>query len=625
MCGIAGLLVAGEAVAYEQALWRMTRALAARGPDGEGYFLDGPIGLGHRRLAVIDVAGGRQPLHSEDGAITAIVNGEIYNFGALRRELERAGHRFATRSDSEVVVHGYETWGEGVLERLDGMFAFALWDREQRRLLLARDRMGEKPLFTAEAAGVFAFASELKALKHVPGLPGGLDHHALAHYLVYEAVPAPAALIEGVRKLEPGCWLDVRPGRAPSTHRYWDFHFPARHRRDPGLPDELLTELRRAVQTRLVSDVPLGVLLSGGVDSAAVAALAVETRPDLATFSIGFDDPGFDESPYARRVAAHLGTRHHEERLSAASVLDLLPQVGQLLDEPIGDSSIVPTHLLARFVRRHVTVALGGDGGDELFAGYPTFQAERAAALLDRLPVRLRTLGYAAADAVAARLPASLGYFSWDFKLRSFLRGAHMTGVRRHQLWLGAFTPAAALTLLGQETRTDLLATIDQRLDRCDARNPWDRLLYFYAKGYLADQVLTKVDRASMAVGLEVRAPLLAPNVVALASTVAPELRLAGRTTKWILKRAVRDLLPADILRRRKQGFAMPLGRWLQGPLRPLLEEELGPARLASTGLFDPFLVRRLIDEHIAGRADHRKPLWTLFAFQRWHAEWHRT
>jgi asparagine synthase (glutamine-hydrolysing) len=635
VCGIAGILAREAGAVDEVALRRMTDALRARGPDGEGYHVDGAIGLGHRRLAIIDVEGGHQPLYSEDRRVAVIVNGEIYNFRELRRELEAAGHVFATRSDSEVIAHGYEAWGERVLDHIDGMFALVIWDAAAQRLLLARDRMGEKPLYWAELPGPgggLAFASELKALRHAPGLVPEVDPAQLARYLVYEYVPAPASLLRGVKKLEPGTFLLARPGQAPVVSKYWDLGVRGdsvgRLGDARAAAAELLAELRRSVRERLVSDVPLGVFLSGGIDSSTVAALAAEARggEGIDTFSIGFDDGGlgFDESAHARRVARHIGSRHHEERLAPAAALELLPAIGRLLDEPIGDSSIVPTHLLARFARRSVTVALGGDGGDELFAGYPTFQAERVARVLDQVPERVRAVAVAAGGRLAEALPVGLGYLPFDFKLKQFLRGASLSGATRHQAWLGSFAPAEALAALSPEAARaagpHLYDVVDRRMAACPSPDPWDRLMYFYAKGYLADQVLTKVDRATMAVGLEGRAPLLATRVVELAARLRPSLRLRGLTTKYLLKKAVRGLVPDDILDRRKQGFAMPIGRWLKHELRDLMEEELGAARL--DGFFEPAAVRRLMVDHLSGKSDNRKPLWTLLALQRWRREY---
>jgi len=385
---------------------------------------------------------------------------------------------------------------------------------------------------------------------------------------------------------------------------------------------QLLVELRRSVRERLVSDVPLGVFLSGGIDSSSVAALAAEERGgDIDTFSIGFDDPSFDESPMARLVAKHIGSRHHEERISAQAALELMPDIGKLLDEPIGDASIVPTHLLARFARKHVTVALGGDGGDELFAGYPTFQAERVAALLDQTPRPLRAAAARAGLRMGDILPTSLGYLSLDFKVRQFWRGAALPLARRHQAWLGSFTPAEVVHVVGSPLVEDELHEPAESRAVAPSGDRWDRLLHFYARGYLGDQVLTKVDRATMAVGLEGRAPLLDSRIVALACRLSPALRLRGFRTKFLLKQAMRHHLPDTILHRKKQGFAMPVGRWLTHELRPLLEDDLGEARLRDAGL-SPAPVRRLVAEHLDGRADHRKPLWTLIAYQRWREAW---
>jgi asparagine synthase (glutamine-hydrolysing) len=625
VCGIAGILVADGQVP-RPALEAMTAALADRGPDGVGFHVEGSIGLGHRRLAVIDVTGGHQPLYSEDRQVVVVVNGELYNFVALRAELEKLGHRFATKSDCEVLAHGYEAWGDAVVDRIEGMFAFAIWDARRERLVLGRDRMGEKPLFWARLpGGGIAFASELKALKRAPGIAGDIDPASLARYLVYEYVPAPFSMIRGVRKLPPGGLLVASRGqieeRQALTIPLLGDDEPREHDVDRAASN-LLMELRRSVRERLVSDVPLGVFLSGGIDSSSVAALAAEELGGkIDTFSMGFEDPTFDEAPMARLVAEHIGSRHHEERVSPRAALDLMPDIGRLLDEPLGDASIVPTHLLARFARRHVTVALGGDGGDELFSGYPTFQAERAAALLDHAPAALRGVAVRAGTRFASALPTRHGYFSFDFRARRFLRGAVQPLARRHQAWIGALLPADALAIVDAPLDEDELWRDAESRAVAPSQNRWDRLLHFYARGFLGDQVLTKVDRATMAVGLEGRAPLLDSKIIALACSLDPALRMRGLTTKYVLKRAMRHHLPQTILARKKQGFAMPVGSWLTRELRPLLEEDLGVARLEAAG-FRPAPVRRLVDEHLAGRADHRKPLWSLIAYQRWHEVW---
>ncbi len=629
MCGIAGILSRAGERPDEAALRAMTDALIHRGPDGDGIYLDGPIALGHRRLAIIDVAGGAQPMHAAGGRITGVVNGEIYNFAALRARLEARGHNFATRSDSEVVVHGYAEWGAELLDRLDGMFALAVWDAGAGELLLARDRMGEKPLYYAERGGSLLFASELRALLRHPAIDLEVDPDALARYLVYDYVPPPRTILCGVHKLAAGEQLIARPGSGGAPRRYWELPLA------PEPPGGRITELdagaaelravlSRAVASRLVSDVPLGVFLSGGLDSSLVAVLAARARGgDLDTFSIAFDDPSYDESPWARRVARHIGARHHERRVTAGDLLDLVPRLGQLLDEPLADGSLVPTHLLARFARERVTVALGGDGSDELFGGYPTFVAEaitgRAA---DRLPARAARLLARAGRRLERRLPALTDNFAPAFIAAHFLQGLGERGARRHQAWLAATDVADVAALLGPAASAaaagDLLDHAGALAARCASPDRWDRLLAFYAGGYLADDMLPKIDRASMAVSLEVRSPMLAREVVELACRLAPPLRVRGRETKRTLRRAARGLLPDAVIDRGKHGFGMPIAGWLRGPLAEFARDTLAPARLESDGLLDGGAAARALDDHIAGRRDHRKLLWSLLAFQAW-------
>ncbi len=614
----------------------MTAALWRRGPDGEGFHIAstaaGSIALGHRRLAVIDVAGGAQPLYSASKDIASIVNGEIYNFVALRHELEQRGYRFITRSDSEVVAHGYAEWGTDVLERLEGQFAIAIWDARDSSLLLARDRMGEKPLYYAERNGAVIFASELKALLRHPDIALDIDLQALAEYLVYEYVPAPHAIVRGVRKLAPGGFLLAKPDRI-QLGTYWDLPLGrAASGRVSNLDDaagELRQAVERSVKQRLVADVPLGVFLSGGLDSSLIAALARRIHNGaVETFSLGFVEPSYDESPHAREVARFLGTEHREFIATADDALDLIASLGELLDEPLGDASIIPTHLLARFTRQHVTVALSGDGGDELFDGYPTIQADFSVGwLVDRAHRRVRRAMQQTLSALAARLPVSTENFSLDFKLKQLARGIDERGPYRHQAWLASFLPKEIPRLLTPETAaelagTDLYAIISDRLARLEAISPDspspDQRMYFYCKGYLGDGVLTKVDRASMHVALEVRAPLLDTAVIDLACRVAPSLRSRGLTTKRVLKRAARGLVPDSIIDRPKHGFGMPLASWLRGPLAELVQDTLSPARLKRDGWLDPQTIQTMIQDHLAGKANHRKPLWTLLAFHAW-------
>lgn len=640
MCGITGWVVGPGGQIERGLLEHMTDALSRRGPDDRGMYIDeeGGCGLGHRRLSIIDLAGGHQPLGTEDGRVQAVVNGEIYNFVALREHLQRCGHRFSTRSDSEVVIHGYREWGEGVVTRLEGMFAFALWDADERVLLLGRDRMGQKPLYFARVGPVdqpsLLFGSEAKALFAHPEVSRDPSPLGLARYLCFENVPEGGALTEGMEKLRPGEYLVYeRQTGALRRETYWQMRFsgsPEHAVTDGKSESELVRLLQErlltSVEARLVSDVPLGVLLSGGIDSSAIAAAM--TRLGVSgpkSFSVAFEDASFDESSHARRVAEHLGTEHHEERLAPEAMLDILPEVASLMCEPIGDASIIPTYLLSRFTRKSVTVALGGDGGDELFLGYPTFQADVWARALDRVlprPVEAG-LGWLAGQAARA-LPVSRKNFSLDFKIKRFAQGMGFDADQRHQAWLGSFLPRQLEQVLAPGLREAAFAEppyamVSKVLDAHDASHPLDRAALQYARLYLAGGVLVKVDRASMAHSLEVRAPFLDRRMVELAAAIPPRLRMKGMNTKYLLKEAVRPWLPEGIVDRPKKGFGVPIADWIRGPLKGWATDLLAEHKLRREGLLNPVAVSRLVDEHMKGRADHRKPLWTLLAFEMWY------
>jgi asparagine synthase (glutamine-hydrolysing) len=638
MCGIAGIVDPTGAAVDADLLRRMTRALAPRGPDGEGFWLAPGVGLGHRRLSIIDLSvAGTQPMGGEDGAVQVTFNGEIYNFATLADELSALGHRFRSRCDTEVLVHGYEEWGEGLLDRIDGMFAFAIWDGRRKRLFAARDRMGKTPFPWAQlppSGGpppLFAFGSELKVLLCVPGVDRTVSPEALGRYLAFEYVPAPHAIVKGAHKLDASEYLSLDlaadPAAAPAVRRYWELPFPDAHgpRREEEAAEELRTLLGRAVKRRLMSDVPLGVFLSGGIDSSTVVALmaAAGGHGGIKSFSIGFSDASFDETSHARVVARRFGTEHREDQLTPSALLGILPEVMGFLDEPLADASIIPTYLLARFTRQHVTVALGGDGGDELFAGYPTFKAEKLARdFYDRLPAPLGSLGAAVARRAAGLLPAGTDYFSLDFKVNQFLRGVSATGPRRHQRWMSSFLPEEQDVLLAPEIRRqlagDVLDDVDARAEKTPARDSWDVIMDYYCRFYLTGDINVKVDRATSAVGLEARAPFLDTDVVSFACRLPPELRMDGLVTKRILKTAMRGLLPDEILDRPKQGFGVPVARWMKEDLLPLLREELHPEKIKREGFFAAETVTRILDEHVSGRHDHRKQLWTLLVFEQW-------
>jgi len=622
VCGIVGnVLARGDRSPDPAVLKRMNDRLAHRGPDDEGSFVEGPAALAMRRLEIIDLATGHQPMSGEDRRVWAVFNGEIYNYRELTAELAGRGHAFQTRSDTEVIVHGYEERGLASLGDLEGMFALALWDAPARTLVLARDRLGIKPLYYAALPDQIVFASELRALLEHPAIDRTLDLTALSRYLAHEYVPAPASILRSIRKLPAGHWLTYTDGRV-KVEPYWTVGF---HSEGTIGAAEAIERLRAvldlAVRQHMVSDVPLGVFLSGGIDSSTVAAFASRhVGGRLKTFSIGFEDPSFDESAHARRVAKTLGTDHHEEVLDSRGALDLVERLPDLLDEPLGDASLIPTFLLSRFTRRSVTVALSGDGGDELFAGYPTYQAHRLARGVEAIP---RWLRRRLVRPAVERLPVSFSNLSLDFKLKRFLEGMEYADVERHAVWLGSFTPAEQRVLFTRETlaRMDAppsYAAFHEILAAAPSMQGLERMLYLDLKGYLGEGVLTKTDRASMACSLEVRVPLLDRRVVELAARLPMALKLRGLTTKWVLKRALAGVLPPEILARPKKGFGIPIGHWFRDELRPLVRDLCGRDAIRRGGLFRPEAVERLLSEHESGRRDHRKKLYTLLAFQLW-------
>ncbi|HKB24484.1 MAG TPA: asparagine synthase (glutamine-hydrolyzing) [Methylomirabilota bacterium] len=600
---------------------RMTDTLRHRGPDSEGFHLDDFVALGVRRLSIIDRETGDQPISNESGTVWGALNGEIYNFRALRAQLEGRGHRFRTRSDTEVLVHAYEEYGEACVSHFEGMFACVVWDAPRRLLFLARDRMGEKPLYYAAGPDAFVFGSELRAILAHPAVPRELSPEGLAAYLAFEYVPDPQSMIAGVAKLPPGHTLSVSPGDPPRIKQYWDISFaPDDSVHESEWCARVLGQLETSVRQRLVADVPVGIFLSGGLDSSAVVALAARAGGGaVQTFSLGFEEPSYDERAFARAVAQHCGTDHHEITFTPADGRRLLDEVGDLLDEPLVDGSFLPTYALSRFARRSITVALSGDGGDELFCGYPTFLAERGARWLERWPRWLVT----ATSRAVERLPSSPRYGSVDFLLKQFFRGLPHDPALRTQLLLGGLTAPERARLVSPWlaphcARADRDDTLARALTGVIGLGPLERAIYQHCKFYLAGQNLATVDRASMASGLEVRAPFLDHNLVELAGRVPSALKVRGLTTKYILKRALHGVLPPAILERRKQGFGVPIGLWLRGPLRPVLEERLSPERVAHVGLFDPAATGRLVAEHLGGRHDHRKILWALLMFDAW-------
>jgi len=614
MCGLAGFVGPGT----QGTLRAMGAALAHRGPDGEGVEIDRGAGvhLLHRRLAVIDLAGGAQPMWNEDRTVAVIFNGEIYNHLDLRRELAGRGHVFRTdHSDTEALVHGYEEWGEALPSRLNGMFAFAVYDRPRGRLFLARDRMGKKPLYYACRPGLFAFASELGALLVHPGIERRTDRKSLQKLFAYGFIPSPRSLYEGIARLPGGHHMTfdlARPG-VFAIRKYWEFAIeppdaiPADPERAWG--EELRHLLGQAVRRRLMSDVPLGVLLSGGIDSSAVLAYAREALGNgrIETFSIGFREASFDESAHARAVAARFGADHHEEILDLERARELVPYVLGRLDEPLGDPSIVPTYQLCEFARRRVTVALGGDGGDELFAGYDPFKALGVAAWYNRLLPGWMKSGV---RRLAELLPVSEANMALEFRVKRGLRGASYPPKLWNPAWLGPLEPCEIEALFGEPVAADeLYEEAIAAWESSRATHLVDKTLEFYARLYLPDDILAKADRASMMASLELRSPFLDQDLVEFARRIPHEYKYRHGRTKYLLKAALRGVVPDPVLDRPKKGFGIPFARWMRS------WEGRGFDRAAAM-VGNPGWVRDVLEQHRAGKRDHRMPLWCLLALE---------
>lgn len=606
MCGIAGFFGVGD----QDILKRMTSRLVHRGPDDEGFLVQPDLGvhLGFRRLAILDLAGGRQPMTTADGALSIVFNGEIYNFRELRKELMDLGARFQTdHSDTEVLLHGYRCWGEDLPRHLSGMWAFAIMDRGQQRVFLSRDHFGKKPLFYFAGANAFVFASELTALREHPAVPTTLSRRALQKYFGYGYVPAPLTFYEGVHKLPAAHNLvfDLRD-RPLRVQRYWQYtpepfeERPANAEERWG--EELAARLDAAVQRRLVADVPVGSFLSGGIDSSLVAALALRHAGAgrLKTFSIGFEEATFDETRYARMVAQHIGANHQVETLSIRRALELLPEIAARWDEPIADSSMLPTYLLCQHARRQVTVALGGDGADELFAGYDPFRALRYAQAWARLVPRPV---HGAIAMLAAHLPVSHRYMSFDFRVKRTLRGLGYPAHLWLPVWMAPLAPDELAELFNEPVDPhDVFSEAIDTWDGCASNDPVERTIAFYIRLYLQDDILVKVDRASMLHSLEVRAPFLDRDLVDFLRRLPSDMKLRGSTTKYLLRKIAAPLLPAEILTRSKQGFAVPIGQWFR--------DNAMPARPMEGAVNAAFWQGRL-DRHRQQASDERAYLWS--------------
>jgi asparagine synthase (glutamine-hydrolysing) len=587
----------------------MSTTLVHRGPDADGQLVDGPVGIASRRLSIIDLQTGDQPIANEDGTVHVVQNGELYNYRELRARLEHAGHRFSTHSDTEVLVHLYEEHGDAFAERLRGMFAVALWDARRQRLVLARDRFGIKPLYYRLGADALEFASELRALPR-----GEIDFDALEAFLAFNSVPGPYTIFREVKKLPAGYVLVWEDGEA----RISRFARPApiaaadvRQDDDRELAEELRARLRDSVRAHLIADVPVGVLLSGGVDSSVLAALAAqESSEPVHTFSIGFEERSFDELDDARTVAQRYSTRHEELVLRPDAAL-LLPVLAEVFDEPFADSSALPTYLVSQLAASHVKVALSGEGGDELFGGYYTYAADLLAPRFGGLAAIARPL--------VERLPTSTRRASLDYKAKRFVRGAGLPPLERHHAWKEIFSPDARAELLGRSSSFDPVEVLRSRYAETEGAEPLARLQDVDLGVYLVDDLLVKTDRASMAHSLEARVPYLDPLVAGLAQSLPTRLKVRGMRKKRLLRMAAEPLLPRRIVYGRKRGFSIPAAAWLRGDLEPFARDVLSAETLRRQAFFRPEPVRVLIDRHAAGKEDLSRQLWGLLAFTLWY------
>jgi asparagine synthase (glutamine-hydrolysing) len=626
MCGLVGILgCKGPDEERRELIHRMAATMAHRGPDGEGYVAREDCALGFRRLAIIDVEAESPPFPNEDRSIWTICNGQIYNAPDLTKELIAKGHQLRTETDTEVIPHLYEEYGADLVERLNGMFAFAVWDENRNRLLLARDRAGEKPLYYWHNDDELVFASDLRAFLVHPRIPKALDPVALRRYLTHDFFPAPLSPLQGVHKLPAGHLLIAEDCKV-TIRQYWDladyFIQPELARRSVGdLADELDHRLGEAVRRRSRSDVPFGLFLSGGIDSSAVLSHLAEQQGDgVPVFSIGHTERSFDEASMAEVTARHFKADFNQLILTESDLADGLRRVGAGLGEPLGDASTIPTHLLALLAREKVKVILSGEGADELFAGYPTYIGNRVAEIYNRVPKPVRD---AMVKTALKLTPVSMGNVGLDYLLSRFASAAEKDLVERHHTWFGSYSPAMQQPILAPRVfealaGDDVFGSARSRLDGKDLPDSLSKLLYMDFTMYLQDGLLTKVDRATMLASLEARAPFLDHELSQFAAGLPSSLKLRGTTTKDIFRRSVKRRLPADVLKRRKRGFNIPFSKWLLHGLGDELKQRFSVEKVEARGLFNPVGIAALLDEHLAGMTDHRKPLFTLLAFDLW-------
>ncbi len=652
LCGIAGIVSLNPRYNIENRdLQRMCEVIRHRGPDDEGFYLEYPIGLGMRRLSIIDLEGGHQPMSDEDQSLWVVFNGEIYNFQEIRRELEKKGYRFRTRSDTEVILYSYKAYGEECVKHFRGMFGFALWDKRKKKLILARDPLGIKPLHYYLDAEKLIFGSEIKSILTCKGVSRELNFKALDRYLTFEYIFAPETIFQKIYKLPPAHIL-VWSDKGLKIKPYWDIEWESKDpeiiqgqglegvspsypltsapsKKEEEYAQQLYAVLKESVKLELISDVPLGAFLSGGIDSSSVVALMsqMSDRP-VKTFSIGFEDQSYNELDYARKVARHFGTDHHEFILKP-DIEDLAMTLMDYLDEPLGDFSIFPTYLVSKMAREQVTVALSGDGGDELFAGYDTYLANRIGEYYEKFPGFLR-------NHLIARwlhlIPPSQKKKGIINLVKRFVEGAELPRSLMHVRWMTFLKPEEKSRLYTDFFKKELAGEATDKylqhyFDQTQLRNPQTpgfldplaRQQYVDLKTYLPDDILTKVDRMSMATSLEARVPLLDHKVVEFAFKIPSELKLRGFTTKYILKKTMAKFLPKEVIYKKKQGFSIPIKNWLRAELKPLLLDLLSETRIQKRGYFNWKYIDRWIQEHLHGRENHSHRLWALMVFEMWH------
>jgi asparagine synthase (glutamine-hydrolysing) len=632
MCGLVGFTSFKEQnFDKEKVLVKMCDSIAYRGPDDHGYFIDNKINFGHRRLSIVGLDTGHQPMFSLDKNLVIVFNGEIYNYKNLKKDLEDKGYIFQTDSDTEIILNLYAQHGLDFPKYLNGMFAIALWDQKRSRLILVRDRMGEKPLYYQIKNDEVIFASELKAISKHPNCSREISAQGLNKYLTYEYIPSPFTILDQVWKVEAGEIIVINEDKVSKSF-YWNL---PHYRFSEGLTcnnekeaiDEIDALLRNSVKIRLQADVPVGVLLSGGIDSSLITAIAAqvkETPKQIKSFSIYFSEASYDESKYIKKIANTFNLDHHALMVSSKDMLSIFDRLGNIMDEPLADPSIVPTYFLSKLAQREVKTVIGGDGSDEMFAGYPTYSANKLVQIYNIIPYEIRTnLTHLLNSALGSVIPISNKNIALDFKLKQFFRGAGVASEIRFFRWMGGFLDSEKKDILSKNFLEKILGQltyedINRYLSRTDINNETDRLLYLSQKLYLLDDILVKTDRASMQNSLEVRAPFLDHRLVEYVSSLPDVFKLRTLRTKYILKKLAKKYLPADIIYRPKKGFGIPITQWLQEDLKEPMLDLLSKERLDRQGIFEYQGVKQLVDDHLNNKANNRKPLWTLLSLQLW-------